>query len=99
MIESFKDPLLEKLLKEERTGGKISQELAKRITRKLLAIKIATDINDLRIPPGNMLEALHGDREGQFSIRVNDQYRLCFTWDDGFAKDVELVDYHRRKSR
>jgi proteic killer suppression protein len=54
----------------------------------------ATDLNDLRIPPGNRLEALSGDREGQHSIRVNDQWRICFIWDRGDAYQVEIVDYH-----
>ncbi len=55
----------------------------------------ATKLDDLRIPPNNRLEALKGMRKGQFSIRVNDQYRLCFQWADGDSRNVELVDYHR----
>ena len=51
-------------------------------------------IDDLKVPPGNRLEALHGDRRGQYSIRVNDQYRICFIWKDGGIEDVEIVDYH-----
>ena len=54
----------------------------------------AKDLNDLRVPPGNRLELLHGDREGQHSIRINDKYRICFTFDDGNFYDVEIVDYH-----
>lgn len=54
----------------------------------------AVKLEDLRIPPGNRLEKLKGDREGQFSIRINDQYRICFAWEDGNAYNVELVDYH-----
>ena len=54
----------------------------------------ATDLNDLRIPPGNRLEALSGDRAGQYSIRGNDQWRICFVWSDGDAYEVEIVDYH-----
>jgi len=54
----------------------------------------AIDLTDLRVPLGNRLEALKGDREGQYSIRVNDQYRLCFRWEDGNAAEVEIVDYH-----
>ncbi len=54
----------------------------------------AEDVNDLRVPPGNRLEKLSGDREGQHSIRINDRYRVCFVWEDGDAYDVEIVDYH-----
>jgi toxin HigB-1 len=62
--------------------------------RKLDAMSFATELNDLRTPAGNRLEALHGDREGQYSIRINAQYRICFIWIDGEAVDVEIVDYH-----
>ena len=57
-------------------------------------IDAARDVEDLRVPPGNRLEKLSGDRDGQYSIRVNDQYRVCFSWSDGGAENVELVDYH-----
>ena len=63
--------------------------------RKIRQLQAATCLNDLRVPPGNRLEALRGDREGQFSIRVNDRYRVCFEWKDGFASNVEIVDYHK----
>lgn len=62
--------------------------------RKLAMLDSAEDINDLRIPPANRLEALKGDRKGQYSIRINDQWRLCFRWQDGHALDVEITDYH-----
>lgn len=62
--------------------------------RKLLQIHAAMEINSLRIPPGNRLEALAGNRKGQFSIRVNDQWRICFTWKSDGAHSVEIVDYH-----
>lgn len=62
--------------------------------RKLRYLDIATELRDLASPPGNRLEALHGSREGQHSIRVNDQWCICFVWRDGDAHDVELVDYH-----
>lgn len=68
--------------------------LRKAVLRKLKWLDAAADLNDLRIPPANRLEKLKGDREGQHSIRVNDQYRLCFVWRNGNAHDVELVDYH-----
>lgn len=63
--------------------------------RKLRQLEIAGALQDLRVPPGNRLEALKGDREGQYSIRVNDQYRICFSWTEGGAEHVEIVDYHR----
>jgi len=66
-----------------------------RAYRKLLILHAAVDLRDLRIPPGNRLEKLRGSRKGQFSIRVNDQYRICFTWRSGDAYQVEIVDYHR----
>ena len=59
-----------------------------------MMINNSSDLNDLRVPPGNRLESLSGDREGQFSIRINDQWRVCFTWEDGDAYQVEIVDYH-----
>jgi proteic killer suppression protein len=62
--------------------------------RKLLLLHNASGLDDLRLPPGNRLEALKGDRRGQHSIRINDQWRVCFRWRDGDAWDVEIVDYH-----
>ena len=62
--------------------------------RKLRQLEIAARLDDLRVPPGNRLEALKGDREGQHSIRVNDQFRVCFRWTPAGAEDVEIVDYH-----
>ncbi len=62
--------------------------------RKLLQLQAATWLDSLRIPPGNQLEALKGDRKGQHSIRINDQWRICFAWQDEGAHDVEIVDYH-----
>ena len=59
-----------------------------------MVLNNATDLNDLSIPPGNRLEALSGDRAGQYSIQVNDQWRICFVWSDGDAYEVEIVDYH-----
>jgi proteic killer suppression protein len=72
----------------------ISKELAKAARRKMQILDAAENINDLRVPPGNRLEKLQPPREGQHSIRVNDQYRICFKWSNGGADDVELVDYH-----
>jgi len=62
--------------------------------RKLVAVDAAEQLEDLRVPPGNRLEKLKGDRAGQHSIRINDQWRVCFRWRDGNAYDVEIVDYH-----
>ena len=62
--------------------------------RKLLYLHRARRLGDLRVPPGNRLEALKGNRKGQYSIRINDQFRICFTWKDGNAGNVEIVDYH-----
>jgi proteic killer suppression protein len=69
-------------------------QIQRRARAKLLAIDAAKQIDDLRVPPGNRLESLHGDREGQHSIRINDRWRICFVWRSGEAWDVELVDYH-----
>ena len=71
------------------------RSLWKAAYRKLDLLDSATEVNDLRIPPGNRLEALKGDRSGQHSIRINDQYRICFTWTDAGPEDVEIVDYHK----
>lgn len=62
--------------------------------RRLLQLQAATELSSLRVPPGNQLEALKGDRKGQYSIRINDQWRLCFQWHDDGAYQVEIVDYH-----
>lgn len=62
--------------------------------RKLEQLHVSAQLDDLRVPPGNRLEMLKGDRDSQYSIRINDQWRVCFTWRDGAAEDVEIVDYH-----
>jgi proteic killer suppression protein len=69
-------------------------QIQRRARAKLLAIDAAKQLDDLRAPPGNRLEALHGDRQGQISIRINDQWRICFVWRDGETWEVEIVDYH-----
>jgi proteic killer suppression protein len=74
--------------------AKLPVELRAVALRKLDALSFATTLNDLRIPAGNRLEALRGDRQGQHSIRINEQYRVCFTWNGREAVDVEIVDYH-----
>ena len=93
MIQSFKDKETKKIF--ERTGSKKLPQSIQRITlRKLLMLHAAVDINDLRVPPGNRLEKLKGEREGQHSIRINDQWRICFRWEAGNVYDLEIVDYH-----
>ena len=69
-------------------------QLARRARSKLFLIDDAESVQDLRIPPGNRLEALKGDRRGQYSVRINDQFRICFRWTDSGARDAEIVDYH-----
>lgn len=72
----------------------VPRSLARRAHRKLLMLDAATDVRDLRMPPGNRLEKLSGNRAGQYSIRINDQYRVCFVWRAGDVYQVEIVDYH-----
>ena len=69
-------------------------QLARRARSKLFLIDDAESVQDLRVPPGNRLEALKGDRRGQYSVRINDQFRICFRWTDSGARDAEIVDYH-----
>ena len=92
MISSFKCEYTEALSK----GQSVRQfvNIAKVARRKLRQLKIAGRLDDLRVPPGNHLEALKGDRAGQYSIRINDQWRVCFCWTDAGAENVEIVDYH-----
>ena len=79
---------------ERRRVRKFSVDVQRRAQRKLMMLNSAKSINDLRVPPGNRLESLAGDREGQYSIRINNQWRVCFMWSEGNAHDVEIVDYH-----
>lgn len=92
MIVSFKDADTERLARGTRVRRFANIESAAR--RKLRQLEIAGVLGDLRVPPGNRLEALKCDRSGQHSIRVNDQYRVCFRWTAAGAQDVEIVDYH-----
>lgn len=69
-------------------------QIQRRARAKLLAVDAASKLDDLRVPPGNRLEALHGDRAGQHSIRINEQWRICFVWREDACWDVEIVDYH-----
>lgn len=79
---------------ERRFRKGVPNDIMKVANRKLMQLNAAVSLDDLRVPPGNRLESLIGDRAGQHSIRINDQWRLCFVWRDGNAFDVELVDYH-----
>jgi proteic killer suppression protein len=93
MILSFKGKAAEALYHGKRVAG-IHPDVANQAVKKLFMLDTAQRVQDLRVPPGNRLEALTGDRTGQISIRVNAQFRICFTWYDGDAYDVEFVDYH-----
>ena len=93
MIASFKDADTEALAAGRRV--KLFQKIERVARRKLRQLQISGRIDDLRIPPGNRLEALKGDRAGQYSIRINDQFRICFRWTAAGAEDVEIVDYHQ----
>jgi len=92
MIRTFRNADTEALANGKRVRRYVNIEAVAR--RKLRQLQIAARLEDLRVPPGNYLEALHADRAGQYSIRINGQWRLCFRWTDGGAEDVEIVDYH-----
>lgn len=92
MIKSFRSKDTEALFGDVQVPRLRAIERPAR--RKLLYLHRARLLQDLRVPPGNQLEALKGDRKGQHSIRINDQWRICFRWQDGDAHDVEIVDYH-----
>ena len=92
MIVSFADKKTEKFAQGEFVKEFASFERVAR--RKLVQLEVAGDLNDLRIPPGNRLEKLSGNREGQCSIRINEQYRVCFEWSSAGACKVEITDYH-----
>lgn len=94
MIKSFVDKRTAALFAGYAVRDLPSQ-IQRRARAKLLAVDAAKQLADLRVPPGNHLESLHGDRRGQHSIRVNDQWRICFAWREGAAGDVEIIDYHK----
>jgi len=94
MIESFASPETEKIYKGL-VSRRLPLDIQKTARRKLLYLEDAEDFKDLLAPPGNRLEKLHGDRAGQYSICINDQWRICFKWVDGKARNVEIVDYHK----
>jgi len=93
MIKSFRDKETEKIFNRY-LSLKLPQNIQPLARKKLVMLDAAPELNALRIPPGNRLEALKGGRKGQYSIRNNDQWRLCFRWKAGDAYDVEITDYH-----
>ena len=93
MIRNFKDKEAEKIFERQRSR-KLPSEIQQVALRKLRMLNRSQMLQELRVPPANRLECLSGDREGQYSIRINNQWRICFEWQDGDALNVEIVDYH-----
>jgi proteic killer suppression protein len=93
VIRTFKDEETRKIYQRQRSR-KLPSDIQQVALRKLRMINNAINTNDLRVPPANRLEKLSGNREGQWSIRINDQWRVCFKWQGSDAYDVEIVDYH-----
>jgi proteic killer suppression protein len=93
MIKSFRCRETEKIFRRQ-FSKKFPYNIQQRVFMKLNAIDAAVQLGDLRLPPSNRLEALKGDRKGRWSIRINDQWRICFEWHDGNAEQVEIVNYH-----
>ena len=93
MIVSFRGKLVAQVAAGRAPKG-FPSDLVASAERRLRAIEMAVELGDLRSPPGNRLEALKGNRAGQYSIRINDQWRICFRWTDAGPEDVEIVDYH-----
>lgn len=93
MIASFRDRETEKVFERDRSR-RLPSDVQRRAHRKLLLLDAAEGLKDLRVPPGNRLERLTGDRAERHSIRINDQWRICFKWKRGNAYDVEIADYH-----
>ena len=93
VIRSFKDVETERIFNRERSR-KLPQSIHRSALKKLLVLDAADSLVDLKVPPGNRLEKLSGDRKGQHSIRINDQWRICFHWKNGDAFDVAIADYH-----
>ena len=94
MILSFRDTETARIWRGERSR-RLPADIQNVALRKLRLLNGALDLNDLRVPPGNRLEALKADRIGQHSIRINNQWRICFAWTAGGPRDVEIIDYHR----
>jgi proteic killer suppression protein len=93
VILSFRDKETERLWQSGKSR-RLPADLRRRAFYKLAILNAAVALDNLKVPPGNQLEALRGDRAGQHSIRINDQYRICFAWREGNAFEVEIVDYH-----
>ena len=93
MIKSFASREAEKIFNRE-VSKRLPQDIQRAAMKKLWMLHAAKDLRDLTLPPSNRLEALKGDRKGQYSIRINQQWRICFRWVGGNAEDVEIVDYH-----
>jgi len=93
LIKNFKDDETQKIYQRQRSR-KLPADIQQTALRKLRMINNSVSINDLRVPPANRLEKLSGDRAGQWSIRINDQWRVCFRWEGSDALDVEITDYH-----
>ena len=94
MIKTFACKRTESFFRDGKVPKFLSGTVKEIAARKLLMLHFASDFRDLRVPPGNRLESLKGDRKGQCSIRINDQYRICFRFEKGNAFDVEITDYH-----
>jgi len=92
VIRSFRDKRTEALFRDDDVAR--YRQIERIARRKLAVLHRSRSLVDLRVPPGNRLERLKGDRTGRYSIRINDQWRICFRWKDGDARDVEIVDYH-----
>jgi proteic killer suppression protein len=93
MIRGFRSTDTQRIFERDKPR-RLPASIVRRCQRKLGVLDAAESLADLRVPPGNRLEAMKGDRQGQHSIRINDQYRLCFVWSEGDAYDVEITDYH-----
>jgi toxin HigB-1 len=93
MIRSFASNAAEAIFNDQQSP-ELPSTIQNTVRRKLVQIDLAQNLNDLRVPPGNHLEALKGDRKGQHSIRINAQWRICFKWTPEGAEDIEIVDYH-----
>lgn len=93
MLRSFADKETERIWRRERVR-KLDQSTQRAALRKLLILDAAETLDDLRVPPGNRLEKLKGDRAGSYSVRINQQWRICFSWTDAGPEGVEIVDYH-----
>jgi len=93
MIDSFKDKETTRIW-NQKYSKRLPSVIQKTGLRKLILLHRSKNLNDLKIPPGNKLEKLSGNRKGQYSIRINDQWRICFYWETGIASEVEITDYH-----